>query len=283
MAFPPLSLLLQFAAKDEFGNFPRSTVLFSFMSENTIITKPAVRYCARLRRPKTTLVRAIHWRSHIFYFRGASRGEIISESEARRDGRIITIIIFRMTPTAFIPAIHPVEESGVGATRQAPMDGGEDNGDAKKTVAAPDGRRRQTKAALALDAFVSRPGVDVHTWTTPVAAEFGMRRMDLNERKTFCRFCIRREVTNTHWETCSSPSAAISLLLPSMGLALCVRTFHQCTSHAVWPKKQKGYSMPRVRRAEKIALCSLVSPVVIGYGYRLGRKLRQTSFTIVKV
>ena len=147
----------------------------------------------------------------------------------------------------------------------------------------PDGRRRQTKAALALDAFVSRPGVDVHTWTTPVAAEFGMRQMDLNEINTFCRFCIRREVTNTHWETCSSPSAAIALLLPSMGLALCVRTFHQCTSHAVWPKKQKGYSMPRVRRAEKIALCSLVSPVVIGYGYHLGRKLRQTSFTIVIV
>ena len=65
---------------------------------------------------------------------------------ARRDGRIITIIIFRMTPTAFIPAIHPVEESGVGATRQAPMDGGEDNGDAKKTVAAPDDDRQRSRA-----------------------------------------------------------------------------------------------------------------------------------------
>ena len=279
MAFPPLSLLLQFAAKDEFGNFPRSTA-FSCKSENTI-NKPAVRHCARLRRPKTTLVRAIHWRSHIFYFRGASRGEIISEAgQTRRPHN--NYYHFSHDPHCIHPR-HPPrraseESGGVGAT-----DEGEDNGDAKKTVAAPRRRRRQTKAALALDAFVSRPGVDVHTWTTPVAAEFSMTRMDLNERNTFCRFCIRREVTNTHWETCSSPSAAISLLLPSMGLALCVRTFHQCTSHAVWPKKQKGYSMPRVRRAEKIALCSLVSPVVIGYGYHLGRKLQQASFTTVIV
>ena len=176
MAFPPLSLLLQFAANDEFGNFPRSTA-FSCKSENTI-NKPAVRYCARLRRPKTTLVRAIHWRSHIFYFRGASRGKIISgRGQTRRPHN--NYYHFSHDPHCIHPR-HPPrraseESGGVGAT-----DEGEDNGDAKKTVAAPDdGRRRQTKAALALDAFVSRPGVDVHTWTTPVAAEFRMRQMDL--------------------------------------------------------------------------------------------------------
>ena len=74
-----------------------------------------------------------------------------------------------MTLTAFIYAIPRREESGVGATRSCSGEV-EDNGNAKKTVAVlddgddedDDGQRPLARP----DAFVSRPCVDVHTWTS---------------------------------------------------------------------------------------------------------------------
>ena len=161
MAFPPLSLLLQFAAKDEFGNFPRSTA-FSCKSKNTISIKPAVRYCARLRRPKTTLVRAIHWRSHIFYFRGLSRGEIISgRGQTRRPHN--NYYHFSHDPHCIHPR-HPPRRATRAAEWARAMDEGEDNGDAKKTVAAPDADdddRQRPRSRLMLSCL-DRASTSIH-------------------------------------------------------------------------------------------------------------------------
>ena len=78
-----------------------------------------------------------------------------------------------MTLTAFIYAIPWREagrrggEGGVGATQLARPDAtdeGEDNGNAKKTVAVPGDDRQRPLARP--DAFVSRPCVGAHTWTS---------------------------------------------------------------------------------------------------------------------